>query len=111
MRSLNELGHREAIASSNYVAVTDTALCTACGICVDRCQVKAIDLGDSAVINDRCIGCGLCIGECPSGAIKLARRSEAECETVPKDEKEWMKLRNAARGRGNEYKKLFQENQ
>jgi ferredoxin len=107
MRALNQFGYTEAIGKSNFYAVADENLCTGCGICLDRCQVRAITVGDSAEINSRCIGCGLCIKSCPSEAIKLVRREIGQMEYVPKDEKEWMKLRNNARNRGDEYKKLI----
>ncbi len=107
MRAMNELGYREALASSNFEAVVDHDLCTACGICLDRCQVRAIELDSTATVNERCIGCGLCVTDCPVEAIKLRRRDQKDFEHVPQDEKEWMKLRNIARNRGDEHKKLL----
>jgi len=107
LRGVNELGLDSALARSNYRAVVDAELCTACGACLDRCQVKGvIEVGDTAVISDRCIGCGLCVSSCPVEAIKMARKDDAHIEYVPIDEKEWNKKRAEARGR-DDYKDLL----
>jgi len=64
--------------SSNYEAVVEEDQCTGCGICVDMCQMNAINVDTGiAVINpDRCIGCGVCVYHCPQEAISLAGRSD-----------------------------------
>jgi ferredoxin/DNA-binding MarR family transcriptional regulator len=64
--------------SSNYEAAIDPDACTACGECVDRCQMDAITLdGDIAELDlDRCIGCGVCVHHCPSEALSLVSRSD-----------------------------------
>jgi H+/Na+-translocating ferredoxin:NAD+ oxidoreductase subunit B len=58
---------------SYYQATIDADLCTACGACLERCQVKAIKEGEdsSEMIEGRCIGCGLCVSACPVEAISL----------------------------------------
>ncbi len=44
--------------------------CVSCGMCVEKCDVNAIDMPDKAVINpDACVGCAGCIAVCPVGAI------------------------------------------
>jgi len=64
--------------TSYYAAVNEDA-CTACGICMDRCQMDAITVDDIAHVDtDRCIGCGLCIVKCEPNAISLVEKSEAE---------------------------------
>jgi len=64
--------------SSNYQAAVDAETCMGCGICVDRCQMKAVTLeGDVAAINlDRCIGCGVCVYHCPPEALSLLARPD-----------------------------------
>ena len=106
LRGLNEMGYHDAVARSNYRAAVDEEACTACGACVDRCQVKSIDLSDAASVNDRCIGCGLCVSACPVGAIAMVRRGEGEIPDVPRDDKEWARLRGESRGR-KDYKELL----
>jgi ferredoxin/predicted transcriptional regulator len=61
---------------SYYEAKIDPDLCTACGECIERCQMDAIKEGDevSELIDGRCIGCGLCVPTCPSEAISLVAK-------------------------------------
>ncbi len=50
----------------------DENLCIACGSCVPYCPMKAINLGEVAVIDqDECVDCGVCFraGVCPTDAI------------------------------------------
>ncbi len=45
--------------------------CIACGLCVKKCDVDAIELNDKAVIiPEKCVGCAGCIAVCPVGAIQ-----------------------------------------
>lgn len=64
--------------SSNYEVAVDPDQCTACGECVDRCQMDAVSLEeDLPQFNlDRCIGCGVCVHHCPSEALTLQARPE-----------------------------------
>jgi uncharacterized protein (DUF362 family)/NAD-dependent dihydropyrimidine dehydrogenase PreA subunit len=49
-----------------------TSACTACGVCAESCPVAAIDMGDTAVVDqDRCIRCYCCHELCPEGAVAL----------------------------------------
>jgi NAD-dependent dihydropyrimidine dehydrogenase PreA subunit len=74
---------------SNYYAQTNDN-CTACGNCVDMCQMEAIEITDIAHINlDRCIGCGLCVMACPNEAITLVQK-EASKKVPPKTSGEQM---------------------
>lgn len=97
----------KATAKSNYLAAVDAESCTACGLCIDRCQVNAITVDDVAVINDRCIGCGLCATTCPAASITMKRRDESDIPPVPRNELDWMAQRAAARGQNDDYKKLL----
>lgn len=73
-----------AITKSNYYAEKDYDICTACGTCVDRCQVGAIRMeNEITVINrERCIGCGLCVSTCPTGSISLVRKTADEAPAI-----------------------------
>ncbi len=99
LRGINEFGHMGCVARSGYIAMVDPSLCTACGKCLERCQVRAVDMGPTARVNGRCIGCGLCAGTCPPAAIRMVKRDTEEIERVPRNEKEWMRRRAASRGR------------
>ena len=45
--------------------------CISCGVCVNKCDFNAIEIPDTAVIDeDKCIGCAGCIAVCPQGAIE-----------------------------------------
>lgn len=61
------------------MAVVDTDLCTACGICEQVCLPQAIRVSEHAEVDPRtCIGCGECIQECPEKAISLKEPGSAE---------------------------------
>jgi ferredoxin len=63
---------------SNFYASVNVEDCNACGICEDRCPVKAINLDNVAIVDVHlCIGCGLCGSACPTGAISLNRRADS----------------------------------
>lgn len=64
--------------NSQKVAVIDPALCKGCGICIEKCPVKALSFGEDLgvfafpvpVIDlNKCINCGNCRRFCPDGAI------------------------------------------
>lgn len=75
--------------ATNHHASVNSDLCTACGTCVDRCQVNAIKIDEhlhTSIINlFRCIGCGNCVTTCPSEAINLVKKDK---EIVPPEDME-----------------------
>jgi Na+-translocating ferredoxin:NAD+ oxidoreductase RNF subunit RnfB len=66
------------LAGNNYYAVIDSELCSGCGLCIERCQMDAIQMIDevSQVKKNRCIGCGNCIATCPIEAIRLMKKDK-----------------------------------
>jgi Na+-translocating ferredoxin:NAD+ oxidoreductase subunit B len=66
------------LAKSSYRAHLSSNACTGCGICTERCPVKAFDLqGDVALLDsEKCIGCGLCVSYCAPGALVLQKRAD-----------------------------------
>jgi NAD-dependent dihydropyrimidine dehydrogenase PreA subunit len=70
--------------ASNYRAEIDHDECVGCGVCVERCQMEAVNLDlkeqKSEVDPARCIGCGVCIPTCATGAIHLNKKAK---EIVP----------------------------
>lgn len=99
---------RNAVAKSNYYAVVDADKCTACGICLDRCQANAVTVDGHAQIGD-CIGCGLCVSACPSEAISMVKRDPAEMPPIPKNEYRWLEERARARGMDDGFKRFFSD--
>ncbi|MBT4264911.1 MAG: 4Fe-4S binding protein [Deltaproteobacteria bacterium] len=98
-RRYYHLDFDRSIEPSNYkVKVTEEA-CKACGLCVKRCPMDALQLKVSAKATNKfrkavaleekfCIGCGVCVYKCKSGAIILERKPEAEITRSPRTEKE-----------------------
>jgi formate hydrogenlyase subunit 6/NADH:ubiquinone oxidoreductase subunit I len=101
-RSYHHLGHDKAMDPSNYrVKVASPETCKACGLCVKRCPMDAIQLHVSAkatnkfckvvkVNTELCIGCGVCVHKCPTQSIVLERRDEIT--RPPKDIREYAEL-------------------
>ncbi|MCK4941084.1 4Fe-4S binding protein [candidate division WOR-3 bacterium] len=100
LRGITELGIEESVARANYYAQINTGECTGCGVCVERCQVRAIILKEdvAAVARDKCIGCGLCVSGCSVKAVSLERKSDAEMVHPPDDFSTWEKMRLEYRG-------------
>jgi ferredoxin len=98
LRGLTVYGSKEAIAKANYTPIVDETLCTGCGTCETRCQVKAITVaGTPSIDYDKCIGCGLCASGCPSAAIQLQVKPEAELIQPPERYTDWEIARLRAR--------------
>jgi NAD-dependent dihydropyrimidine dehydrogenase PreA subunit len=86
---------------SNYLVEVAPETCKACGLCIKRCPMDAIELKFSTnatnkfrkavvVDTDLCIGCGVCIHKCKPKAITLKRKEEIT--QPPKTESELMEL-------------------
>ncbi|HPH94644.1 MAG TPA: 4Fe-4S binding protein [Anaerolineaceae bacterium] len=62
---------------SEYIALTDPALCAACGLCLESCffEARKVEAGGLHLEDGRCFGCGRCLSACPAGAIRLERVS------------------------------------
>jgi ferredoxin len=100
LRGITEFGVEGSVAQANYYSEVDASACVGCGVCVGRCQVKAVQLVDGvAVVNRKaCIGCGLCVTKCPSGAARLVPKSESEVVHPPVDFEAWERERLRNRG-------------
>ncbi len=79
LRGLSTMERPADEVQSTYRAVIDADECTACGTCLDRCQIDAIVEGDEYMDVDtaRCIGCGLCVPTCPADAIEMVPKVDA----------------------------------
>jgi Pyruvate/2-oxoacid:ferredoxin oxidoreductase delta subunit len=67
---------------SNFYAKIDADNCTACGQCMELCQMDALVPvnNHTEVLRSHCIGCGVCLNTCSTGAISLMKKEE---EKVP----------------------------
>jgi electron transport complex protein RnfB len=70
---------------SYYQAKINPELCSSCGVCLEQCQMAAIEKGEDSyrIVDGRCIGCGLCVSACPTEAISMRKKSGME--PPPKD--------------------------
>lgn len=66
-------GPKKWVAPSRFEAVVDTALCSGCETCIERCFFDALSMTNAhASVNaERCLGCGVCTVVCPAEALKL----------------------------------------
>jgi electron transport complex protein RnfB len=99
LKNVNNLAEPAKEVNSNYYAEVFADDCNGCGACLDRCQMKAIAVGDIAQIKkERCIGCGLCVTSCAFEAIRLAEKAPEDRWTPPANAVETFV--NIARERG-----------
>jgi Pyruvate/2-oxoacid:ferredoxin oxidoreductase delta subunit len=70
---------------SNFYAEIDADKCTACGECMEICQMEALLPVNShtEVVREKCIGCGNCLNVCAFEAITLLKKEKIEIP--PKD--------------------------
>ncbi len=102
LRGITEFGLARSVAAAAYRAVVEADACTGCGICAERCQVKAIAVRDGIAVVDAagCIGCGLCVTGCAPEAVRLERLPDAEVVEPPEDFTAWENARLASRKTG-----------
>ena len=83
LKNLKKMPQPAAMIDSNYFAEVDGGQCVACGDCVERCHMEAIEIEDTAKVDlDRCIGCGVCIPACDYDALHLRQKAES-LQSVP----------------------------
>ena len=80
LRNAKMLPRPADLVLSYYQARIDPDLCSACGLCIERCQMGAIEEVEdhSKIIDGRCIGCGLCVSTCPEDAISMLPKEGME---------------------------------
>ena len=87
MEAYHKLGHHKSLDASNYRLKVKPLTCKACGLCVKRCPMDALQLAFSAESEnkfhkapaldaDLCLGCGVCVHKCPTDSLTLERREE-----------------------------------
>ncbi len=94
----HKLGHHKSLDHSNYRVKIRADSCKACGLCVKRCPMDALQLKVTAEAQNKfskaavlepeaCIGCGVCVHKCPTGSLTLERKEEIV--DPPKDVREY----------------------
>jgi Na+-translocating ferredoxin:NAD+ oxidoreductase subunit B len=85
LKSLKQLPRPADYVASNYYAAVDEAQCIGCEVCLDRCQMDAIQVqdGTARIDRQRCIGCGLCVPTCDAQAIQLFTKEPGEQVAPP----------------------------
>jgi Pyruvate/2-oxoacid:ferredoxin oxidoreductase delta subunit len=80
LRGLSTMERPADEVQSTYRAFIDPDECTACGTCLERCQIDAIVEGEDFMEVDeaRCIGCGLCVPTCPAEAVEMVLKEGVE---------------------------------
>jgi len=98
MKGVKLLPQSSLMVNICYQSRIDHELCSACGVCLDRCPIGAINELDGAMeVNlEKCIGCGVCVSACPEEAISL---SEVPGATPPFRDHQEMKMK-VSRERG-----------
>jgi ferredoxin len=68
--------------ATNFYASVDERVCSGCSVCVDSCNIGAIQIHNnvSKINLGKCIGCGICVTRCPENAISLNRKDK---ELIP----------------------------
>ena len=83
LKNLKSLDSPAKVVHTNYYAEVIEYDCIGCEACVERCQMDAIAVDETARVDpDRCIGCGLCVPECPNEALVM-RQKATDDQYVP----------------------------
>lgn len=63
---------------SGYVLNYDKDACIKCGLCIERCPMKAVSWGDDGycVMDTACVACGQCALKCPASARILTKKED-----------------------------------
>ena len=87
LRNIKRHPRPASIVSTPFVAVMNPNTCSGCEVCIERCQMEALQMedGKAALDPDRCIGCGLCVTTCPTDSLSMVRKPESDQAQVPRD--------------------------
>jgi len=101
LRTIKKYPKPVSFVSTPFFASTNPDTCEGCELCVERCQMEALQVEDGKVLidYDRCIGCGLCVSTCPTESLDLVRKPKSEQPAVPKYMRETFIKLGQARGK------------
>lgn len=100
-KPFHRLGHERTHDRSNYTVKSTPETCRACGLCVKRCPMDAIQLKyhvsatnkykkAPVIERDLCLGCGVCVHKCKTKSIMLERRHADEITEPPLNVREFV---------------------
>jgi len=87
LQGISRFGCANTIVTSNYMAASDAATCTGCGLCAKACPIHAVALVEAVGTANKnakiaridetiCLGCGVCALKCPTKAMRLRPREK-----------------------------------
>ena len=73
LRSISQFNTPGLIAPPHFRPVRDEAKCIRCGLCAEKCPMKAHEMKEPGwdYKKERCIGCGICATICPQKALEM----------------------------------------
>jgi len=100
LESYHKLGHTKSLDAANYHVEADPETCKACGLCIKRCPMDALQLVYSSRAKNKfakavrvnqtaCIGCGVCVHKCPTQSLEL--KPNGEITPPPETVRDYMK--------------------
>ena len=98
-------GYSDGVAKAPFLLKIDETLCNGCGLCLDACNVAALEIGEQKspvqLRQDVCLGCGACINVCHQGALSMVDRGKKYIP--PANRRDMMKKRLFERGRATPF--------
>ncbi|MDD5222849.1 MAG: 4Fe-4S binding protein [bacterium] len=73
LRTISEFNAPALVAPPHFRPQRDKSKCVRCGLCRDRCPMKAWVMNETGweYRRERCIGCGVCASLCPAKALSM----------------------------------------
>ncbi len=78
LRVVNDFGGKSIVAQPQYIARVDDSLCNNCSSCAKVCHTRAHAFEDKKHGYDmeNCVGCGVCVESCKTKAIQMTENSK-----------------------------------
>ncbi|MEW5909281.1 MAG: 4Fe-4S dicluster domain-containing protein [Thermodesulfobacteriota bacterium] len=86
LKNIKTFEHPADVVCTSYYAEVESETCIGCGACVEKCQMNAIEMDETARVDiRRCIGCGLCVAACETDAVHLVQKENQDRWVPPKN--------------------------
>lgn len=100
-----QAGYSDGVAKTPFILNIDEDLCNSCGLCINACNVSALEIHEAKqpvqLREQVCLGCGACIPVCKQGALSMVDRNEDYLP--PLNRRAMMKKRLLERGRATPF--------